>query len=148
MVRRELAQRMPGGRDHLRADDIARRRPDGRAMREQRRLRVVGERQLVGRTLETEFAERRTERRVRALEDVFGARKRLDEILAHSGLLRALARKKENDIHGQSFTTIEPHVKPAPNATSSTFAPSPTTPFWMASSNAIGTDAADVLPKR
>ena len=114
-------------------------------MREQRGLSVVRERQFVGWTLETQLAEWRAERRVGALEHVtrFGERSNRNR---HP--FASLAREEEDDVHGQRRTTIEPQVKPAPKATSNTVEPSPRIPFSIASSSAIGTEAADVFPNR
>ena len=147
VIRRELAERVAGRRDDARADDVARRRPHRRAVREQRRLRVVRERELVGRPLEAERAERRAERRVGALEDVLRAAGNASaRSLPIPGFCEPWPGKSSTTSIGQNRTTIEPHVKPAPNATSSTVVPSLTTPFSIASSSAIGIDADDVLP--
>lgn len=53
----------------------------------QRRLCVVRERQLVGRTLEAELAERESQSLVDLLENLPRLRKLLGEILTHAGLL-------------------------------------------------------------
>jgi hypothetical protein len=150
MIGGELAERVAGGGADAGGKLIARHRPHCGTVGEQRRLRVVGERQLVGRPVETESAQRDAERLVDTLEHLPGCRKGVGEVAAHAGLLGALAGKEEDDVHGsdaaQKRTTIEPHVKPAPNATSITVEPSRTRPHSMASSRAIGMDADDVLP--
>ena len=45
-----------------------------------------------------------------------------------------------------NVTSALPHVNPPPNATSSTVSPGLARPSRIASSSAMGTDAADVLP--
>jgi hypothetical protein len=51
------------------------------------------ERQLVGGSVETETAQRRSKRRIRALEHIPRRREHLGEILSHAGLLGALSGK-------------------------------------------------------
>jgi hypothetical protein len=108
----------------------------------------VREGKLLCRAIEAKVTEGRAKRGVCPVEHVPGGGKGLYQVLAHAWLLRALARKQEYNVHSYRRTIIEPHVKPAPKATSSTVEPSPNLPRSIASSSAIGIDAADVLPKR
>ena len=94
VVRRELAERVASrARTHVATDASRDDRPHRGAVREQRRLRVVRERELLRRPLEAEPAERRAERGIGALEHVARRGERVGEVLAHAGLLRALARE-------------------------------------------------------
>ena len=106
----------------------------------------VGGLELVRRALEAEPAERHSEGGVGCLEDGPRRREGLCEILPHSRLLGALARKQQDDVHGQNRTIIDAQVNPAPNATRRTVDPSRTRPAWIASSSAMGIDAEEVLP--
>ena len=88
VIRRELAERMPGRGAHVRRDALAHGRPHRRAMRQQRRLRVVRQRERLGRAVEAERAERLAERaRPRAANDVARRGQRVGEVLAHPRLL-------------------------------------------------------------
>ena len=160
----ELAERVTGRRDDVWGDGVAHRRPHGRSVREQRRLRVVRARQLVGGPVEHELRERHAERGVDGGERLARGSERVGEIAGHSGRLRSLSGKEENDWRhrgragreerrrcgtaAQKRTIMEAHVKPAPNATSSTVEPSFTRPDSIASSSAMPMEADDVLPKR
>jgi hypothetical protein len=66
-------------------------------MSEQRGLRVVGLRQFLGRTFERERTELRSKRGVGTIPDVPSGGKSLGDILAHAGLLRALAGKQQEN---------------------------------------------------
>ena len=146
----ELAERVAGGGAHVRLEHVAGHGPGGGAVREERRLRVVREREILGRPAEHEPAERLAERGVDLVERATRGRKGVGEVPGHAGLLRALAGKEQNDVgrrrHDQKRITMEAHVKPAPKATMSTVEPSCTRPDSIASSRAIGMDADDVLP--
>ena len=85
------------GGAHVRCDLLLGDRPDGRSMGEQRGLRVVGLRQFLGRTFERERTELRSKCGVGTIPDVPSGRKSLGDILAHAGLLRALAGKQQEN---------------------------------------------------
>src|SRR5436309_13310837 len=121
-------------------------REHGGAVRQDRRLRVVRLGELVFRACEHEVAEREREGFVDRPERVARRRKPLCQILAHPDSLRALPRAEP---HGRYHcTTMLAHVKPAPNATNITFIPGCSRPVRTASSRAMATEAADVLPSR
>ncbi len=67
----------------------------GDADAEDRRLRVLGEHQLIFGTFETQLAERLAERGVRLGERLAADGKRVGQRLAHADLLRALSGKDE-----------------------------------------------------
>ena len=77
-------------------------------MGKQRRLRVVGERQLIGRPLEAEPADGQAQRGVGAVKDGACLGKGLGEIPSHAGLLRALAGEQEDDVHARSAAPSTP----------------------------------------
>jgi hypothetical protein len=99
VMRGELAERVAGGGAHVRREAVARDRPRGGAVREQRGLRVVRERQVVRGPLEAQRRERDAERRVDRLEGLARGGMRVGEVEAHSRLLRPLAGKEEYDVH-------------------------------------------------
>ena len=119
-------------------------------MREERRLRVLCGGELLLRPLEAELGEREPERRIGGVEHRARRGELVGEILPHARLLRSLSREEQHDVHAaggaQSRTTIDAHVKPAPNAAKSTVDPSPTRPASIASSSATGIVADEVLP--
>jgi hypothetical protein len=83
VIRRELPERVSRrGDDHV-ADGVAHSGPRGRAVGEERRLRVVRQRQLVGRTLEREERQWDAERGVGGFEDLARGRKARGEVLPH-----------------------------------------------------------------
>jgi len=93
-VGRVLAEAVPG--DKRRRDTFRRQQPVRRdARREDRRLRVLGQRQLVLGTFETELAERLAQRRVCLGKRLRAHGKRVGERLAHADLLRTLTREDE-----------------------------------------------------
>src|SRR5256886_5114400 len=126
-----------------RADD----REHGRAVGEDGRLGVVSRRELLFRSLEHQPAQAEAERLVDCLERLAGRREPLGQVLPHPDFLSALPRAEP---HGGCYhcTTMLAHVNPAPNAQNITFIPGWTRPHRTASSSAIATDAAEVLPKR
>src|SRR5438094_3752010 len=71
----------------------------GDRRREQRRLRVGGTVEVLGRPLEAERAQVDPERVVRFLEDPRRAHVAVGEVLSHPDGLRALPRKKPYDAH-------------------------------------------------
>ena len=73
--------------------------PRRRAMCQQRRLSVVGQRELLGRTVETKLAERKTERLVDFVENPARFRKFIGQLLSHARLLRTLPGKQQYDVH-------------------------------------------------
>ena len=87
-------QEMARRGDDVRADGVSSRRPHRRSVREQRRLGIMRERELLGRSFKAEAAERRAERGVGAIEDRLGGGIRLREVFAHAGLLRTLTWKE------------------------------------------------------
>src|SRR5256712_5033513 len=117
------------------------------AVCEDRGLGVMGRRQLLFRSLEHQPAEAEAERLVDRVERVPRGREPLGQILAHPDFLRALPRAepRRGSYHR---TTVLAQVKPAPKAQNISFMPAWTRPHRTASSSAIATDAADVLPKR
>src|SRR5260370_41821211 len=69
------------------------------------------------------------------------------EVLGHPDFLRALPGAEPDGAGpGYPCTTRLAQVKPAPNAQNITFMPGVSRPQRTASSSAIATDAADVLP--
>ena len=112
-----------------------------------RGLRVLGERELVLGALEHDAGKVDAQGVVDRLKDLARGWKPLCHIPTHPNPLRPLARTepdhRRRDYH---FTTMLAQVKPAPNATSSTVIPGTTRPVRTASSSAIATDAAEVLP--
>src|SRR5260370_1096299 len=76
------------------------RHPRGRkGPRHQRRLRILGERERLGRPVPDHLGELLAERRVDLVEDRACRRKGVGERLAHADRLAALARKYESDRH-------------------------------------------------
>ena len=57
MIRGELAEGVTGRRAHLASDSLACHGPNSGAMGQQCRLRVVGERQLIGWPVKTKLGE-------------------------------------------------------------------------------------------
>ena len=127
MIRRELAERVPGRSAHVRAKAVGDRGPDRRSVRQQRRLRVVRERQLVGRPLEAEARERDAEasrqpaRRRRARRE----RRSRDPCPSRASAIPARERAERcpRDCRLEA-NDRDAHVKPAPKATNSTCDPS------------------------
>jgi len=149
MIGCELAERMSGGATHVWAQPVGDGGPHGRAVREERGLRIARFHQLVIGTVEAEPRQGEAERRIRPIENRLRRSVRRCEILSHPRLLRSLPGKEQHDVHApvrQSRTTEDAQVKPAPKASISTSEPSPTSPFCVASSSAIGIDADDVFP--
>ena len=95
VVGRELAQRVPGCRLHPWSDGLAHDCPHRRAMRKERRLRVVGQGQFFGRSLKGDAGERRAECGIGRSPHAARFRVRVDEVLGHAGLLGALAGKEQ-----------------------------------------------------
>ena len=96
-VGRVLAEAVAG--DERRADspcDVE-QPARGDADREDRRLRVLGQRQLILGPFEAQAAERLAERGVGLGERLAADRKRVGERLAHADLLRTLSGKDEGD---------------------------------------------------
>ena len=97
-VGRVLAEAVAGderGREPARREQAV----GGDADRQDRRLRVLGQRQLVLGAVEEEAAQRLAERRVGLVERLAADRKRVGQRLAHADLLRSLSGKDEGD-HG------------------------------------------------
>ena len=94
---------MPGderGREPARCQQPER----GDADSQDRRLRVLGQDQLILRALEDHAAERLAQRRVRFVEGLTADRERIGKRLAHADLLRALTGKENGD-HAISRST-------------------------------------------
>jgi hypothetical protein len=89
----ELAERMAGSRPNVRADALSHRRPDGRAVGEQRGLRVMRERERLPGAVEAQGAQRLTEGGIHRGEGLARSRERVYEIPGHSRLLRSLSRE-------------------------------------------------------
>src|SRR2546422_923988 len=106
-----------------------------------------GRSELLFRSLEHQPAQAEAERLVDRLERVAGRREPLGQVFPHPDFLSALPRAEP---HRRCYhcTTILAHVNPAPNAQNISFIPGWTRPHRTASSSAIATEAADVLPKR
>ena len=68
-------------------------------MSEKCRLRIMSERQLVGRSVEAKRAQRKSQRFIHLGECVASFRKSVREILPHSRFLRALSGEKQHDVH-------------------------------------------------
>src|SRR3989442_10416557 len=116
----------------------------GGAVRQDGGLRVVGGGEIVLRPREHHPGQLDAERGVDRGQRVARRGEPLREILCHSDFLGALPRAEP---HGRYHcTTMLAHVNPAPNATNITFIPGSRRPVRTASSSAIATDAADVLP--
>ena len=144
-VRGVFAEGVPGRADgvrHLGAD----RREHRGTVREDRGLGVVGEGELFFRALEHDLREGDPQRVVDGLEGLTRGGKPFREILPHAHLLRALPGAEPDRAHQR--TTMLAQVNPAPNATSMTVIPGFKRPVVTASSRAMATDAAEVLPKR
>ena len=90
-----MTSRRANGISDAAPDDSPRRR----AVRQQRRLSVVGQHELLGRTVEAKLAERETESLVDFLENLAGFRKFIGQLLSHAGLLRPLPGKQQYDVH-------------------------------------------------
>src|SRR5688500_16099096 len=90
---------MSGGSADRASDATTNNSPRCSPVCEQRRLRVVGQRQLVGRPFEAELAEREAQSIVNLLENLPRFRKLLGEILTHAGFLRPLTGKQKDDVH-------------------------------------------------
>src|SRR5207249_549162 len=113
------------------------------------RLGVVRGGQLLFRPLEHEPAEAKGEPLVNGVQRLACRRKPLSEVLCHPDFLRALSGAEPNRFaRGYHCTTMLAHVKPAPKAQNITFIPGCSRPHRTASSSAMATDAADVLPNR
>src|SRR5262249_15385413 len=67
--------------------------------RQDRRLRVCGQSQVFFGSLKTKARQIHVERAVRPCEDLSSLRRALPERLAHSNLLRSLARKNDCGLH-------------------------------------------------
>src|SRR2546429_348940 len=81
------------------------------------------------------------------LERLPGLGEPLGEVLGHPDFLRALSRAEPSRVlRGYHCSTRLAQVNPAPNAQNITFMPGVSRPQRTASSSAIATDAADVLP--
>lgn len=107
-------------------------------------MRVAGGGEPILGAFEHQRGKRGTEGVIDGLEGLPGSRKPVRQILPHPHPLRALARAEPDGAY--HFTTMLAQVNPAPNATSSTVIPGCKRPVRRASSKAIATDAADVLP--
>src|SRR5512138_384669 len=105
------------------AERFLRNGPDRRTVGEKCRLRVECRGQIVGGTFEAELAQTESKSLIDFIEHASCFRKSVREILPHSGLLRSLPGKEQNDFH-QKRMIIEPQVNPAPNATHITVEPS------------------------
>src|SRR5207244_7132678 len=98
-VGRVLAETVP--RDQRRRDAARRQQPARRnAHRENRRLRVFGEREAILRSFEDEGAERLAQRRIGFVERLAADRVGGGERLAHADLLRSLSWKNEGNHEG------------------------------------------------
>src|SRR5436853_425094 len=118
-----------------------------RAVRQDRRLRVLGRGELVFGPFEHQPTEREAERLVDRVERLPRFRKPVGEVLGHPDFLCALSGAEPNRVlRGYHCTTRLAQVSPAPNAQNITFMPGWSRPPRTASSRAIATDAADVLP--
>src|SRR5687768_13880917 len=73
--------------------------PDCRAMREQRRLRVMRERERVGRTFEAQLRQRFAECGIGLLKNIRSRRERGGEVLSHPRLLRSLPGEQQDYVH-------------------------------------------------
>src|SRR5439155_5381280 len=114
---------------------------------EDRRLGVLGRGELVLGPFEHQPTQREAERRVDRLERLPRLREPFGEVLGHPDFLCTLPGAKPNRVlRGYHCTTRLPQVNPAPNAQNITFMPGVRRPQRTASSSAIATDAADVLP--
>src|SRR5436190_21812068 len=144
-VRRVFAERVAGGGDGG-GDLVAHDGEHRRAVREDRRLRIVSEGELVFGACEHQRREGGAERVVDRLEGLARGGKPLRQILAHPDFLCALSRAQPHRRYHR--TTMLAQVNPAPNATNITVMPAFSRPVFTASSSAMAIEAADVLPKR
>ena len=120
---------------------------DGGAVGEDRRLRVVGGGERVLGPLEHHLTQPEPERVVDGLEGLSRGGKPRGQVFAHPDFLGALPRTQPHGLAvGYHCKTMLAHVKPAPNATNITFMPGASRPVRTASSSAIATEAAEVLP--
>ena len=121
-------------------------RKDGRGVRQDRGLRVLGRGEVLFRALEHDPRQLDAECGVDRVEDGTRIREPFRQIFAHADFLRALPRAEPDRAHHR--TTRLPHVKPAPNAQSITIMPGFRRPVLTASSRAMAMDAAEVFPNR
>src|SRR5258708_29556241 len=116
-------------------------------MRQNRRLRVLGGRELVLRPLEHQPTQGDAQGLVDCVEHLARRREAPGEVFGHPDFLGALSGTEPDGAGpGYHCTTRLAQVKPAPNAQNITFMPGVSLPQRTASSSAIATDAADVLP--
>ena len=102
---------------------------------------------LVLGSVEHQATQREAQRLVDRLERLPRLREPLGEVSGHPDFLRTLSRAEPNRVlRGYHCSTRLAQVKPAPNAQNITFMPGVSRPQRTASSRAIATDAADVLP--
>src|SRR5512139_2694787 len=122
----------------------------GHAHREDGGLRVLRQPELLLRPPEAERGDVPREGFGRLLEHLPRRGVRLVQLLPHPGELRRLSGKQQRDRHRSPYilNSAEPHVSPAPNATSSTRSPERNRPCAFASERAMGTEAAEVFPYR
>jgi hypothetical protein len=76
-----------GGSSHVGTQGFLGERPHRRAVREQRRLSVTGDRQIVGGAFEAELTELATDRGIDFAKDGSRQRECRGEVLSHSGFL-------------------------------------------------------------
>src|SRR5439155_23230887 len=100
-VGRVLAEAMAGDKRRREAA-LLEQAPGGGTDGQNRRLRVLGQRQLILRAFEDDPAERFPERRVRLFERPAANRKRIGQRLAHADFLRTLSWKKKRDHAGEA----------------------------------------------
>ncbi len=146
-VRRVFAEGVSRGRD---GGAVDRRSHDGehrRAVCQDRRLRVLGCREPLLGSFEHQPTEREAQGLVDRPEGLPRLREPLGEVFGHPDFLCTLSGAEPNrGLRGYHCTTRLAQVSPAPNAQNITFMPGLSRPQRTASSSAIATDAADVLP--
>src|SRR5476649_1379646 len=110
-VRGILAETVP--RDERRREPARRQESGGRGTdREDRRLRMLGQRQLILGAVEDDAAERLAERRVGLVERLAADRERVGQGAAHANLLRALSGKDESDhARGTADAAMSPSMR-------------------------------------
>src|SRR5207249_10807660 len=122
---------------------------DREGVGQNRGLRVVGGGQLVLRPFEHQPAEGDAEGFIDRAQRVARRGEARGEVFGHPDFLGALPGAQPDRVgRGYHCTTRLAQVKPAPNAQNITFMPGLRRPPRTASSSAIATDAAEVLPQR
>ena len=105
----KLAQRVAGAKVERQIDRFTHRPQDSDRIGQDGRLRILGEREPIGRTLETDFGDRKAERLIGLFEDRAGAGKLAGQIAAHADALRPLTWKQQSGFHGSIQTAESLH---------------------------------------